>query len=647
MTDLTRLTDDELLALHARAKQQQPADLSGLSDQELLALRDRQAKQPQQPHWAVDAAKAFPAGVARGVTAMAGLPGDIQTGMKAVQNWALRKAGLPETNVTQTLPFFPTAQQMPTSAETLKMAETVTGPLYKPQTRAGRYAETVGEFLPGALTPGGAARKIIGGVAIPALTAQTAYEVAPEPYKDIAKLGGGIVGGVVGSLPVPKFGANARANDILSEVVTPDAQRRLAELGPEAFMFEGNPTMQQVAQGVVQRPGTAAESLRTAVTARHEAAPQRLQETIRQNFGPPIAPQRVDTRITKAQDALKVPYKVALHNSQPVDVDGILSALKTDIAKQAGDPKRALQEIQGYFSHGGRVKNTAGELLAIRQALDDLYKTPKYQAQNNTLRLIAEYRQHVDDALTKSAPMIKGVDAKFSHLARQRDALNKGGNILATGKEAVRPSELAQDMAKMSPQEQAALRLGARGEIDRVIGTSVFDVNAVRNTVKSEGKWNHAKLAQIFNKAAADKVMGAVDREAAFRNSYNQLIANSQTAPRMVAEQMTRVNGPANLTPEAVAGAIGTMATGSPAAALPAAAVVGGVRKGWEALAAGGQKRLDTALASRLGLQGPQRDAQIIDLLARQKGKPTNATRDLLIRALMGGLQGSAQVRSR
>jgi hypothetical protein len=68
--------------------------------------------------------------------------------------------------------------------------------------------------------------------------------------------------------------------------------------------------------------------------------------------------------------------------------------------------------------------------------------------------------------------------------------LNKGRNILATGKEAVRPSQLAQDMSKMTPQELAAQRLGARGKIDRVIGTSVFDINAVRNTVKSEGKWN-------------------------------------------------------------------------------------------------------------------------------------------------------------
>lgn len=78
-------------------------------------------------------------------------------------------------------------------------AEGVTGPFYKPQTVAGEYARTAGEFAPGAVVgPGGAIARA-AQVAVPALVSETAGQVtrkiAPgmEPY---ARAGGAIVGGV-------------------------------------------------------------------------------------------------------------------------------------------------------------------------------------------------------------------------------------------------------------------------------------------------------------------------------------------------------------------------------------------------------------------------------------------------------------------
>lgn len=629
MADLSKLSDDELLALRNRVATQPADHLQSMSDAELEALRSQKA-QSQPPHWAMDSVKALGAGAVRGIAALPGLPGDVSQLIGEGINWAGEKAGFARANLSE-------SPLLPTSRTTVGALENnVTGPLYQAQTTPGKYAQTTGEFIAGAALPGGMMRRVVGGVMAPAFAAETAGQLAPKGYENIARAVGGIGGGVLGASKLPTLGANARADKILAEAATPQSGPRLQELGPEAFLFESNPTMTQVAQGVVQRPGPAAETLRTAVTQRHEATPLRLDQDVRTNFGPPVSPLRVDQRIGKAQNDLSAPYKVALHNSQPAEVDGILAALKGDISRNAGDPKGALEAIRGYFYDGNRLKSSAGELLAIRQAIDDLYKSPKYQTQNNTLRVIGEYRQAVDDALRKAAPMVKGVDADFETLARQRDALTQGGNVLATGKEAILPSQLAKDIAGYTPAQNATLRMGARAEIERILGTSVFDVNALRSVVKTEGKWNHEKLAQIFGKTEADNVMGAIDREAAFRKSYDALIANSQTAPRLAAAEATRYAGPGNLAPEAIAAAAGAVVTGSPAAAIPAAAVVGGARKAWEALTAGGQKRLDAALIDRLGLQGANRDAKIIDLLARQKkyAKP-NATRDVLVRALL------------
>lgn len=640
MADLSQLSNEELLALRAKAAQP-PQDLSGVSNEELLAMRD-QAASNAPPSTAVDAMKSFGAGVVKGVTGLAGLPGDIQSGMKAAQNWIANKAGLPQVEMAPMLPFFPIGKEMPRSAETLKAAETVTGPLYKPQTMAGRFAETAGEFLPGMIGPGSWARKVIGGVAIPAVAAQGAYEIAPEPYKNIAKILGGIGGGVIGSLPVPTMGAKSRADQVIIDALTPDAQGKLNKLGPEAFLLEANPTTTQIAQGISQRPGPASDSLRKAITTRHEAAPNRLAQDVRSNFGPPIAPERVDLRISNAQKALSPEYAQALNGKGKVDVAPIISALDNDISKAAGAPKKTLEEMRRFFYDEKRLKDSTGELLAVRQAIDDL--APRIAGQTNAERLLANYRKMVDGALSKAAPEVKLVDAKFQQLARQRDALNKGGQILTTGKEATRPSQLAQDISKMSKQEQAALRLGARGEIDRVMGTSVFDVNALRNTVKSEGKWNHEKLAQIFGRAEADKVISAVDREVAFRSAYDRLVANSQTAPRLLAEEMTRVKGPGNLSPEMIAAIGSTMVTGSPAAAVPAAGFITGVRKTAEAVTAGGQRRLDDALSKALQLQGPARDSEIVRLLAQKANQPRSLSPGS--RAILDALLASGSARA-
>jgi hypothetical protein len=71
---------------------------------------------------------------------------------------------------------------------------------YEPQTIAGGYAQTAGEFLPGAaVTPGGLLARLGYGVAAPALTSETAGLVAQElgageTGESVARLAGAIVG---------------------------------------------------------------------------------------------------------------------------------------------------------------------------------------------------------------------------------------------------------------------------------------------------------------------------------------------------------------------------------------------------------------------------------------------------------------------
>jgi hypothetical protein len=88
----------------------------------------------------------------------------------------------------------------PTQEQITGAVESVTGPLYQPQTTAGEYARTVGEFVPGAATPGGLMRKA-ANVVLPGLASEAAGQATQgSVYEPAARLAGGVVGAMAPNL---------------------------------------------------------------------------------------------------------------------------------------------------------------------------------------------------------------------------------------------------------------------------------------------------------------------------------------------------------------------------------------------------------------------------------------------------------------
>lgn len=159
-----------------------------------------------------DIARSTVTGLERGVTGTLGLPNELGglsdwaslQGAKA-GNWLVggggnltpqqRQTALDVNHVLQhASPFGMINSGSPSQASIDRHVQQVAGPYHAPQTMPGRFAETAGEFAGGALTPGGPAAKV-ARVAIPALAAQGAAELAPDNLKPYAKLAGGFVGG--------------------------------------------------------------------------------------------------------------------------------------------------------------------------------------------------------------------------------------------------------------------------------------------------------------------------------------------------------------------------------------------------------------------------------------------------------------------
>lgn len=156
-----------------------------------------------EPSTIGDIAKSTGAGLVRGAAGLAGLKGDVEEIIGGGLDWLGRKVGLPEPPpIRPPSGAIETALEKvhkflsPTSADVTSAIEGAIGPLHEPETTAGEYARTIGEFVPGALAgPGGLARKALTQTVLPALASETAGQVTEgtrlEPY---ARMVGAILG---------------------------------------------------------------------------------------------------------------------------------------------------------------------------------------------------------------------------------------------------------------------------------------------------------------------------------------------------------------------------------------------------------------------------------------------------------------------
>lgn len=140
-----------------------------------------------------DVLQTIPAGLARGVAGVIGLPGTVQGLVGEAVNWAGEKAGFPRKEL-------PESPLMPSTQAVTQAIETQTGPLYQPQTRAGRYANTIAEFVPAAAAgPGNLLKNLVTFGVLPGVVSEGAGEVAQNiapslegPARAIGAIGTGL-----------------------------------------------------------------------------------------------------------------------------------------------------------------------------------------------------------------------------------------------------------------------------------------------------------------------------------------------------------------------------------------------------------------------------------------------------------------------
>lgn len=181
-----------------------------------------------------DIAKSGGVGLAKGSIAVAGGAGDLRELLSKGVDAAAGKLGISQETVDRGKGMAGKAAGLssigsvlanaPTSKNIQSKIEDRTGEFYKPQTTAGEYAQTTGEFLPAAaMGPGRMAPKLISGL-LAGLGSEAAGQytegTAAEPY---ARVGGAVAGALTpmaagrAVTPLPSNPARQRLVDILRD----------------------------------------------------------------------------------------------------------------------------------------------------------------------------------------------------------------------------------------------------------------------------------------------------------------------------------------------------------------------------------------------------------------------------------------------
>jgi hypothetical protein len=586
-----------------------------------------------RPSVAADVAKSGGIGVVKGGLGLLGSLGDLTDlgakGIEKASNFVSDRLGVDRYQ----RPAAPSIlQNIPTAGSLQKNVEGVTGEFYQPKTTAGEYAQTAGEFLPGVIGgPEGIASRLATRVAAPAVASETAGQLtqgtAAEPY---ARIAGALLSPVatsaaargVASLQSPIAGmSRASAGHLIAGVEAdgPAAvQARLAALGPDATMADAGPALLGKAQGAVLNSDEARAEIVNTLTNRNTATNQRIMGDVNRALGPAEDPQTVTNAIREHRSTVDAQnYGRALGPSAPpVDTSSVLTRLGPMIGQSEGMERRALQNVRDMLmteNNGALVpQSNAINLHKIKGELDNViqYDAPGLgvpaAAVQRSQGALQQIRGELNAALEGQVPGYAEANRASAALAQRAEAVGQGTQYLGSGKTTPSPDRFAAEFGQLSPGEQIAFAKGSRGNIERVLGTKANDLQALRGELQGEGGWNTAKIATVHGQPSADELVSTVDRNLKFRDTYNKVVENSQTAQRTAAAKAMKPD-PSSETP-----------LFNPNSTLTGmAATIGkkGVQKVLDALLSSDPTKHYGEVARALTEQGSARDARLMSII--------------------------------
>lgn len=359
-----------------------------------------------QPGVAEDVAKSFAGGVGRGTAGLIGLPRWAGDQITAAMDWleqtarqegdedfarrvAERKAKI--GNVPTLLPQAATVQSG---------IESVTGPLHKPQTTAGRYASTVGEFTPGAmLGPGGAVRNAVNFAVAPGIASEAAGQITRgTPYETPARVGAAIATGGAAALVNRPRTVDQALRTAMGPNVDQQAVAAAAQLMDDAAARGVQLTWAEALEQV--RPGAGLTNM------------QRVLESTtgsREVLSPVMAqrPQQVQAAARQTFDTIAPPSPAP---------SGIGPAVGEAAEAQVNQVRQGINQVsQPFYDAASTVRLTPQEMARVRAL-------PGYEEARNAVRNDPQLNRYVANLPDDSVGFLNEVKKYFDQAGQNASA---------------------------------------------------------------------------------------------------------------------------------------------------------------------------------------------------------------------------------
>jgi hypothetical protein len=496
----------------------------------------------QRPQSGVeDVAKSFPTGVVEGLTGIAGLPGSLRDIIpESLQN---------PTSMTR---FLPSGEDLNQS-----IRDALGRDYYQPQTVAGEYSRTLGEFLPGGLAPGGALTRV-ASVAVPALASESAGQIArgmsggerDTTAEGLARLGGGLLGGFgVGGVGAVRGGADISLRNA-AEGVTPQNLQLATALRRDAQAMGVDLTNAEAIQqvtgggsglGRLQRVVEGQTTRMAPMFANRPAQVQGAIEARLNQIAPSVEPSTLAPQVREA-------------------AGGVLTRLR----------QRANEDARPFY------ERLPGQSLPPEQ-FQQLTENPSFAAALRAVRgdeelaplLSRELPMEQDVRMLRAQQQGFNTDRPYYHGSRQpfegefrtdmteRGALGEGlyvtrrpqiASEYAGSEGAVYPTFLRQGsvLDTTTPKGGAAFRAGAEADIIRAPGQSVVrNPDAVRSTFDPFAAPSPNNDLNVINEVV--KQLGTMADEAApnsMRVGGSMTRAAQRTEAQRLADALAREASP-------------------------------------------------------------------------------------------------------
>jgi hypothetical protein len=455
MTDLSKLTDDQLRALASQHDAARP--IANWSDEELLKAAGPAPAPPMSlGEQAISGAKSLGVGLGNAAIGIAGMPGDIQSlagtlsGVKNPPNNPASEA--------QAVNFL----KLPGSQEIKSGVEGVTGKFYEPKTTTDKMLRAVGEFAPGAaFGPGGPVRRIGGQVILPAVGSELAgMATNNDPYaKVLGALGAATtpaaIGRAITPLPAPA-GRAAMVQALAGEGVVPTAGQRT---GSKALQY-----MESALGDLPGAGGRATEATNRASEQFTAAVLRRVGENA--NRATPEVVDRAFTRIGNQFD------QVAARNTMTIDPQfgQDLTAAWQNYSNLVAQPNRA-PAVENYIREIHNAMR-AGQLPGdVYQSLRSRIEATARGARGNpdAMNALREIRHALDDGMERSI----AATGNPADIQAWREARNQYRNLLVVEKAATGAGEDAAS-GLLSPQQLRQAVVSSHGRRNYARGQGDF-----------------------------------------------------------------------------------------------------------------------------------------------------------------------------